>query len=151
MGFWDKLETWAKKIEESEKKFEEKANAFLDKTFPDEEEEKEVYSSQQLLALMNNNFDRLFRDRLLDKVKELAPQTTHIDSDLLTRITCRTIEEKQTNLRTDVGQPQYYITIKGTLHGEDDYNLSTGYFKFDVYITIDSTTTYVVNNIKIDK
>ena len=145
MGFWDKLEAWADKVDSSYKKFEKKADAFLDKHF---EEEPEVFSKTELLAKVKRNFDSIFTEKMLTKAKSLRPSTTHFWKNLSDNITFSTIEPLEKPLYTNLSETQYKIVIKGLAVGEDDYNSSTGDFKFDVCIIIDQYANYAIDDIK---
>ena len=147
MGFWDKLEAWAEKVEKNAKNFEDKANSFLEKNFPEEREE---FTSYGLLDNIKKRFNGIFTEKILVKVKSIRSNTTHLDKPLNEGITYATIEELEKSLNPNLATPQYKITIKGLTAGEDDYNSTTGVFKFDVYVIIDKYSDYVIDSIYVN-
>ena len=122
MGFWDKLEAWAEKVEKNAKKFEEKADTFLDKLF---KEERQEYTSCGLLNNVKDSFDRIFTEKILAKAKIFRSTTTHFYQALSKNITFSTIEELAEVKCDNLTTPQYQVIIKGASVGEDDYNSST--------------------------
>lgn len=146
MGFWDKLEAWANNVETNAKKFEDKADAFVDKHF---KEEPVVFSKAELLEKTKRNFNSIFTEKMLTKAKTLRPLTTHFWRSLSENITFSVIDQLEKPLYTNLSEMQYKIVIKGLAVGEDDYNCSTGDFKFDVCIIIDQYSNYVIDDIKI--
>lgn len=157
MGFWDKLEKAAKKIEESANEFEKKADAFLEKHFPEEEPEKTTYSSEKLLSLTKSKIRKIAGAKLLEGLKALNSNTTKLCLSKLGEddgvydgidIATATIE------RIDDGHPklsevQYRIVLKGMVSGEDDYGGTSACGKYSIELTIDECAEYVVDKVRV--
>ena len=139
MGFWDKLEKAAKKIED----FTAKADAYLDKTFPDE---KEKYTKDEIYAYYKRSFGANFGGAVLKTAKQ---QNSEI-AEIKWLIDSYEDPEFKTSSIKNLENGNYEIIFKGMISAKDEYGGFQGQYKFEVEVEVNcyrervKTTTTVL-------
>lgn len=159
MSFWDKLEKWATKLEESASNFEKKANEFLEKNFSEEESEQPTYTSQSLLSLVKSRIRKIAGDRLLAGLSAIDSRATKLYISRLSEsdgvydgldIATATIE-KTSSKHPKLSNDQYIVNLKGLVNGEDDYGVTAVFGKYEIVLVIDEHADYVIDTVDVTR
>lgn len=147
----------SKKFEESASEFEKKADAFLEKHFPEEETEKITYSSEKLLSLVKTQIRKMSGVQLLEGLKALNSNTTKLclsklgeDEGVYDGINIATATiERITDGHPKLSNVQYRIVLKGMINGEDAYGETSAFGKYNIELTIDECAEYVIDTVSV--